>query len=48
MKANTPMRDGFVYFDFILQKISDDFVAGPPYISQFLYAVFRAILTLCI
>lgn len=37
MKADTPVPDGFVYFDFISKN---DGKAGPPYISQFAYAVF--------
>lgn len=41
MKADTPVPDGFVSFDFVPQRMIDDFVAGPPYISQFAYAVFK-------
>jgi AraC-like DNA-binding protein len=40
MKADTPVPEGFVYFDFTPQRIESNFVAGPPYISQFAFAVF--------
>lgn len=40
MKADTPVPEGFVYFDFIPQRTENNFVAGPPYISQFAFAVF--------
>ena len=40
MKADTPVPEGFVYFDFTPQRIENSFVAGPPYISQFAFAVF--------
>ncbi|MHB1453567.1 MAG: hypothetical protein ACYCYM_06385 [Saccharofermentanales bacterium] len=40
MKADTPVPEGFVYFDFIPQREADNFNAGPPYISQFAYATF--------
>jgi hypothetical protein len=32
--------EGFVYFDFTQQRTGSCFVAGPPYISQFAFAVF--------
>ena len=37
MKAETPVPEGFLCFDFIPYN---DGKAGPPYISQFAYAVF--------
>ena len=40
MKADTPVPEGFVYFDFTPQRAEKHFVAGPPYISQFAFAVF--------
>ena len=40
MKADTPVPEGFVHFDFIPQRDSDNFVSGPPYLSQFAFAVF--------
>jgi AraC-like DNA-binding protein len=40
MKAETPVPEGFIYFDFTPQRTESYFVAGPPYISQFALAVF--------
>lgn len=40
MKAGAPVPEGFVYFDFTPQRAEKGFVAGPPYISQFAFAVF--------
>jgi hypothetical protein len=40
MKADTPVPEGFVYFDFTPQRNESYFVAGLPYISQFAFAVF--------
>jgi hypothetical protein len=37
MRAETPVPDGFLYFDFVPHN---DGKAGPPYISQFAYATF--------
>lgn len=37
MKADTPVPEGFLYFDFVPHN---DGKAGPPYISQFAYATF--------
>jgi hypothetical protein len=37
MKADTPVPEGFLYFDFVPHS---DGQAGPPYISQFAFAVF--------
>lgn len=37
MRADTPVPEGFIYFDFIPE---DDGCEGPPYISQFAYATF--------
>lgn len=39
MKADTPVPEGFLSFDFV-PKITDEYEAGLPYISQFAYAVF--------
>lgn len=38
--ADTPVPEGFVYFDFTPQRMESHFVPGPPYISQFAFAVF--------
>jgi hypothetical protein len=40
MQADAPVPDGFVCFDFIPQRDAESTVSGPPYISQFAYAVF--------
>ena len=40
MKADAPVPEGFVSFDFTPQRTENTFVAGPPYISQFAFAVF--------
>ena len=40
MKANAPVPEGFVYFDFVPKRNQNDFQAGPPFFSQFAYAVF--------
>jgi len=40
MKADAPVPEGFVYFDFVPQRDVNDFTAGPPFISQFVFAVF--------
>ena len=37
MQANAPVPEGFVYFDFVPHH---DDKAGPPFLSQFAYAVF--------
>jgi hypothetical protein len=37
MKADTPVPEGFLFFDFIPRQNGQ---AGPPYLSQFTYAVF--------
>jgi hypothetical protein len=37
MQANTPVPDGFLYFDLVPYH---DGKVGPPYISQFAYAIF--------
>lgn len=39
MKVDTPVPEGFVYFDFIPQR--DGYISGPPYLSQFAFAVFK-------
>jgi hypothetical protein len=39
-KADTPVPEGFVHFDFTPQRAEKTFVAGPPYISQFAFASF--------
>jgi hypothetical protein len=40
MKPDTPVPEGFVSFDFIPQREEDGFNAGPPFLSQFAFAVF--------
>jgi len=40
MKADAPVPEGFVSFDFIPQRDINNFVVGPPYISQFALATF--------
>ena len=40
MKENTPVPEGFVYFDFIPNRDINNFNAGTPYISQFAFATF--------
>ncbi len=40
MKADAPVPDGFLYVDFVPQRDINNFMEGPPYISQFAYAVF--------
>ena len=40
MKADTPVPEGFISFDFIEQRATRDFNPGPPYLSQFAFAVF--------
>lgn len=39
MKADAPVPEGFVHFDFIPQRTGSD-LAGPPFISQFAFATF--------
>jgi len=40
MKADTPVPEGFIYFDFIQQRAIKDFNPGPPFLSQFAFATF--------
>lgn len=40
MKAGTPVPEGFVYFDFVPQRDNNNFKAGPPFLSQFAFAIF--------
>ena len=40
MKADTPVPEGFISFDFVPQRDAKNSHAGPPYLSQFAYAVF--------
>jgi len=40
MKADAPVPEGFLYFDFVPQRDDQDFVSGPPFISQFAFATF--------
>jgi AraC-like DNA-binding protein len=40
MKSDTPVPDGFVYFDFVPHRDNNNFKAGPPFLSQFAYATF--------
>ena len=39
-KADTPVPEGFLYFDFVPHRDNIDFKAGPPFFSQFAYATF--------
>jgi len=40
MKADTPVPEGMVYFDFVPQRGQNDHVAGPPFLSQFAFATY--------
>ncbi|MHB1000408.1 MAG: hypothetical protein ACYC27_14305 [Armatimonadota bacterium] len=40
MRADTPVPEGFLYFDFVPHRDNNNFKAGPPYLSQFAYATF--------
>ena len=40
MKADTPVLEGFIHFDFVPQRDVNNFVEGPPFFSQFAFAVF--------
>ena len=40
MKADAPVPEGFVSFDFVPQRDQNDFPDGPPFFSQFAYATF--------
>ena len=40
MKADTPVPEGMVYFDFVPQRAQNDFEAGPPFLSQFAFATY--------
>ncbi|MDD4493888.1 MAG: AraC family transcriptional regulator [Eubacteriales bacterium] len=40
MKADAPVPEGFLYFDFVSQRDVYDFVSGPPFFSQFAFATF--------
>lgn len=40
MQADTPVPEGFLYFDFIPERDNNKFQSGPPYLSQFAYATF--------
>ena len=40
MKADTPVPEGFLYFDFVPHKPHNDGKAGPPFFSQFAYVTF--------
>jgi hypothetical protein len=40
VKADTPVPEGFVCFNFIQNRDINNFQAGPPFISQFAFAVF--------
>ena len=47
MKADTPVPEGFIHFDFITYRNNSDFKQGPPFISQFAFAVFPVIWKPC-
>lgn len=40
MKADAPVPEGFLHFDFVPGRTQNDFKAGPPYFAQFAYATF--------
>ena len=40
MKADAPVPEGLVYFDFIPQRDNNNSVSGPPFLSQFAFAIF--------
>lgn len=40
MKADTPVPEGFISFDFVPQRDANNFKVGPPFLSQFAYATF--------
>ena len=40
MKAGAPVPEGFISFDFAPNRDDKDFTAGPPFLSQFAFAVF--------
>ena len=40
MKADTPVPEGFLYFDFVPYRDNNNFKAGSPFFSQFAYATF--------
>ncbi|MDR0293869.1 MAG: AraC family transcriptional regulator [Oscillospiraceae bacterium] len=40
MKADTPVPEGFIGFDFVPRRDKNDFKEGPPYFSQFAFAAF--------
>lgn len=40
MKADTPVPEGFLYFDFVPHRDNNNFKAGAPFFSQFAYATF--------
>ena len=40
MRADAPAPEGFLHFDFIPQRESEDFIPGLPFLSQFAFAVF--------
>jgi len=41
MKADTPVPEGLVFFDFVPEHTAEAAEAGPPFLSQFAYAVFN-------
>jgi AraC-like DNA-binding protein len=40
MKADAPVPEGFISFDFVPSKDVNNFVAGPPFFSQFAFAIY--------
>ncbi|MCL2059398.1 MAG: hypothetical protein FWH01_10140, partial [Oscillospiraceae bacterium] len=40
MKADAPVPEGFISFDFVPNRDVNDFVAGPPFLSQFAFSIF--------
>jgi len=40
MKADAPVPEGYLHFDFVPQRDNNNFVSGPPFFSQFAFATF--------
>ncbi|MDD4772701.1 MAG: hypothetical protein PHZ09_03760 [Eubacteriales bacterium] len=40
MKADSPVPEGFIHFDFVPQRDVNNFTDGPPFFSQFAFAIF--------
>ena len=40
MKADAPVPEGYIHFDFVPQRDINNFIEGSPFLSQFAFAVF--------